>query len=224
MTLKFSPCWRFSRSVPILALVHLIEEIIIELLRSRVVARDFFELLLHCRAGLDAPLIAANLAGKLRLIALLLSDSLFDGTKLGAKLLNAERIAAIGSRGCRNRRGGRGLRHLRAQFLDLPADADHIGIVLGIARGQIGFLAEQPLQLKLLRLRSHALTAGLAALRGLLGEHRLFVALVLLEPRQCLGCGVQLGVQSWSTYSCWRLPGRAACRHSPPGTVASLAS
>ena len=45
-------------------------------------------------------------------------------------------------------------------------------------------------------LRRDGSAGGAGALSCLLGQHRLFVALVLLQPRQRLGRGIQLRVQA----------------------------
>src|SRR6185437_11508219 len=133
----------------------------------------------------------------LGLVVLLLHDSLLYGAELSAKLLNAQRIVGVGGGDRRRLRWCRRLCHLGAKLLDLAPNGDDIGIVVGIAGSQFSLLAEKRVQLGLLSLWGYASTGGSRTLGcGLLSEHRLFVALVLLDTRKRLSSRVQLGIEA----------------------------
>ena len=94
--------------------------------------------------------------------------------------------------------------HLLAEVGDLAADGDNVGVVGGVAIGEVGLLGEEVLEVKLL---AGGGTAGFddasggddgsrAEVARLLGEHCFFVAAVLLHAVDLLGGGVELRVEA----------------------------
>src|SRR5664280_1376268 len=175
-----------------LGLVELGQITIVQGLRGLGVTGQLLELRLDLRAGLDAPLVGMDLLVELSLFGTLGLDTDVGGADAGTQVLDGRGVvAACGGAGSRGRWGGGRLRHLAPQVGDLAVDLDQSGVVGGVVQGESGLLGLHVLQLLLVGLRGDCAGRG----RGLLGEHRIHVGLVLLHTAEGLGGCVELCVE-----------------------------